>query len=138
MRAAIPPIAATFRLDVNGDFAREEYRLLVTSLDEELDIGIHERSRHRDVRSVRHDSILVRPLHLDTIVSSTKSRSGARLQAEDVIPSTAVQTRRVLPQFIQNLLHLEGSGKRLDQNGSSDATLLKSQFARRKTEHVVP
>jgi len=40
--------------------------LLVTCLDEKLDIGRHEWYSHGDITSIGQDSILVSPLSLDT------------------------------------------------------------------------
>ena len=58
--------------------------------------------------------------------------------AEDVIPSTAVQSSRVVSQFVENLLHLEGSGNGLDQDSGSDGSVRESNVGGGKGKNVVP
>ena len=66
IKAAIPPMAATFRLHVRRWSQERGVSSLVAGLDEQLDIGVHEGRGHGDVGSVGHDGVLVRPLRLDT------------------------------------------------------------------------
>lgn len=54
----------------------------VTSLDKKLDVGIHKWNRHCDSRPIWEDEIGVLAEALD--------------DAEDVIPSTTVETRAVV------------------------------------------
>ena len=109
----------------------------MTGLDEEFDIGVHEWCSHSDVRSIRHDGILVGPLDLDTGVSTLQAISFDS-QGKDVIPSTTVETRRMFLELVENLLHLESSRKGFNQNGRSDGTLRKTEFASSEAKHVVP
>ena len=60
------------------------------------------------------------------------------VQAEDVVPSTAVESGRVLLELVEDLLHLERGGKGLDQDGSSDRSLRQAELASREAEDVVP
>lgn len=59
-------------------------------------------------------------------------------QAENVIPSTAVQAGRVLFEFVQELLHLESSRQSLDEARRSDTVLGETQFAGCEVEDIVP
>lgn len=52
--------------------------ILVTCLDEELDVGLHEWNGHGDGRSVRHDVLLGRSQLLDAKHSSRNSALGGR------------------------------------------------------------
>jgi hypothetical protein len=60
------------------------------------------------------------------------------LLAEDVIPSTTVQPSRVIPQFIQNLLHLERCRDGLDQDSRPDRSVGESNVSGGKGEDIVP
>ena len=44
----------------------------------------------------------------------------------------------MLPQLVEDLVHLEGGGKRLDQDGRLDRPRLQAQRLLREEEHVVP
>ena len=84
----------------------------------------HEMRRHRHLRAVRHH----------------KFRPVAELldEAENVIPTPAVQSRRMLPQFVQNLLGLERPQNRLDQHGGLDAATRYPQLVLGKHKDVIP
>ena len=112
--------------------------LLVTGLNEQLDVGVHERGGHRNVRSIRHDGVLVRPLGLDTANQGCSYPQTQDLQAEDVVPSTAVQSRRVLPQLVQELFHLERGRERLNETSGPDAVLRQTQLAGSQVEDIIP
>src|SRR5690606_20124329 len=58
--------------------------------------------------------------------------------AEDVVPPPGVQTRRVVTEGIEDLLHLERRQDRLDQDRRANAPLGDSQRVLREDEHVVP
>lgn len=82
------------------------YDALVASLDEQTDIRVHEPNFHRHVHAIGQDSTLICPPPLD--------------EAEDVIPSSTVKARRMSPQLVEDLLHLERRGERLDQDSGAN------------------
>src|SRR6185312_6218018 len=59
-------------------------------------------------------------------------------EAERVVPGPAVESRNVLAQFKQDLVHLERSGDRLDQNGSLDRASRQTQRLLSREKHVIP
>jgi hypothetical protein len=63
---------------------------LVARLDKQLDVGIHERNGHGDRISVGQDEVGVLAEALDGV--------------EDVIPATAVETRRVVAKLVNDLM----------------------------------
>jgi len=96
----------------------------VTGLNEFPDVGVHESDLHSDIHAVREHGIEICPPSLD--------------EAEDVVPSSTVETARVLSQLKQNLLHLEGGGESLDQHGSTDSPLGHADVALGEGEDVIP
>ncbi|KAG5456830.1 MAG: hypothetical protein BJ554DRAFT_3316 [Olpidium bornovanus] len=58
--------------------------------------------------------------------------------AEDVVPPATVQARGVLPELIDDLVHLERGQNRLDQHGGTDRTARHPQHVLRHVEYVVP
>ena len=58
--------------------------------------------------------------------------------AEDVIPAPAIQPRRMLAQFVEDLVHLEGGGDRLDQHRGANAAPRDAQLVLGHEEHLVP
>lgn len=79
----------------------------MASLDQQLDVRLHESDFHSDVFTVGKHGVSVLSSPLD--------------EAEDVVPATAVQPARMGPQLPQDLVHLERRGQRLDQDGRADA-----------------
>ncbi len=61
----------------------------MTRLDQKLDVGIHERDRHGDGGPIGQDKVGILAELLD--------------DAEDVVPSSAVETRAMLPQLEDDL-----------------------------------
>lgn len=97
---------------------------LVAGLNEELDVGIHEGNSHGDGRSVGENKVGVVAELLDG--------------AEDVVPATAVETRAVLTELIDDLVHLEGSKDGLDQDSASDGAARNGDVVLGQVEGVVP
>lgn len=97
---------------------------LVTRLDEQLDIGIHERHRHGDRAAIRQHKVAVLAELLDG--------------AEDIIPAAAVETRAVVTQLIDDLVHLKGSQDGLDQDGAADGAPRHADIVLAQVEGVVP
>lgn len=110
--------------DLSSHAAHSVDASLVASLDQKFDIGIHEWHGHRNSRSVRQDKIWVLAKLFD--------------RGENVIPSTAVETGRVIPEFINNLVHLKDSQDGLDQDGCSDSSSAHTNRVLSEVENVVP
>ena len=96
----------------------------MASLDQKLDVSIHERHRHGDLRPVREDKVGVVSEFLD--------------DAEDVVPPPTVETRRVVAQLVDDLLHLESREDGLDQHGSADRATGHAAVVLREVECIVP
>ena len=92
--------------------------------DQELRVGAHEGNRHRDLAAVRQHEVFPERELLD--------------RAEDVVPATGVQPGRVVAQFVEDLLHLEGGEDRLDQHRGPDAALRHAERLLGDDEDVVP
>src|SRR5438876_484786 len=97
----------------------------VTGLDQELGIGAHERRGHRDRVPLGQHELLA---------------PGAELldDAEQVVPAARVQPGRVLPQLVEDLLHLERRRDRLDQHGGPDGAAREAERVLGQVERVVP
>ena len=115
----------------------------VARLDKKTDIGVHEGDLHGDVLAIRQHRGAVSAAPLD--------------ETEDVVPSnkelilvtgkgasygihepSAVQTGRMSSQFEQNLFHLEGRRKCLNQNSCPDGAKRHADVRLRKIENIVP
>ena len=96
----------------------------VAGLDEELDVGLHKWDPHGNVRSVREDKIGVLPELLD--------------DAENIIPPSTVQSRAVIPELVDNLIHLKDRQNCLNQHGSSDGSPWDFDSVLSKVKHIVP
>ena len=96
----------------------------MTGLDQEVGVRGHERRGHG---------------HLAPVGQQVVGRVGEVLDhGEDVVPTTRVESRRVVAQFVQDLLHLEGRRGGLDQAGGADAPVRDLQPVLGVCEHVVP
>ena len=78
----------------------------VAGADEQLGVGAHERHGHRHLRPVGQHEVRPVPELLD--------------HAEDVVPAPGVEARGVLPQLVEDLVHLEGGEHGLDQHRGAD------------------
>lgn len=96
----------------------------VTSPDEKLGVGLHEVLSHPDLDTIRQEAVRMCLEGLDI--------------AEDVIPSSAIQASRVVPQLVQDLIHLENSWEGLDQDSRPDASLRNPHPLLCPLEHTVP
>lgn len=96
----------------------------VAGLDEQLDVGVHERHGHGDIRAVRQDKVGVLAELLD--------------EGEDVVPAAAVETGAVVTQFVDDLVHLEGGGDGLDQDGTTDGAAGHADVVLGQVEGIVP
>ena len=59
-------------------------------------------------------------------------------EAEDVVPAATVETADVVPQLVEDLVHLEGGGDGLDEHGAADAALGQAQALLGMAEDVIP
>src|SRR5260370_29367414 len=96
----------------------------VACLDQQQWVRAHEGDGHRHLRAVGQDEVLAVPKLLD--------------DAEDVVPAPRVQTAGVVPQLVKDLLHLERSEDRLDEDGGADRPAWDAQRILREIEDVVP
>ncbi len=109
--------------DLRGHATHRVDAAAMTGLDEQARVRAQETLVHRDEAAVgeRH---LARALLLD--------------EAEDVVPPAAVQARRVLAELVEDLVHLERRGERLDEHRRLDRPLRDPDRALRVQEHHVP
>jgi hypothetical protein len=59
-------------------------------------------------------------------------------EAEDIVPAAAVEAADVVPQLVEDLVHLEGGGDGLDEDGAADAAVGQAQALLGVGEDVVP
>ena len=96
----------------------------VAGLDEQLDVGVHERYGHGDGGTVRQHEVGVLAELLD--------------DAEDVVPTATIEAGRVVAQLVDDLVHLEGGEDGLDQHGAADGASRDGQYVLGQVEDVVP
>ena len=96
----------------------------VAGPDEQLAVGAHERHGHRDLAAVGQDELGSIAELLD--------------DAEDVVPAAGVETRRVVAQLVQDLVHLEGGQDRLDEDRRPDRPAREPDGCLARDEDVVP
>lgn len=92
--------------------------------DEELRIAPHKVLSHANLNSVWQQAIWVSLESFDI--------------AKDVIPSSTVQTNRVIPQLIKDFIHLKDSRKCFNQNSGPDASSLYPCHLLCPLKHIVP
>lgn len=110
--------------DLSSHATHGVHTTLVAGLDEELDVGVHEGDGHGDGGSVGEDKVGVVAELLD--------------DAEDVVPSAAVETGAVVAELVDDLVHLKGSKDGLDQDGTTDDAPGDANVVLSKVEGVVP
>jgi hypothetical protein len=113
---------------LDGDLSRHPAHRVdaapVTRLDEQLGIAFQKVRVHRHERSVRQDEVGVARELLD--------------EAEDVIPSSAVEPRRMIAEFVQDLVHLESGKDRLDEDSRADRAVRNPELILREIKDLVP
>src|SRR5437899_10885371 len=92
--------------------------------DQEVDVRFQEMAIHRDASAVGKDELGPAAEFLDG--------------AEDVVPAAAVESRGVIAQLVEDLVHLERGGNRLDEHGRADGAAGQAERVLRRDEHVVP
>lgn len=80
--------------------------LPMASLNQEPDISVHKANCHGDIFAVGKNG--------------TPIGSSLLNEAEDVVPASAVESGRVVPQLKQNLFHLERSRESFNQDSGSN------------------
>src|SRR5690349_21844773 len=93
-------------------------------LDEQPRVRAHERYGHRELGSIRRGEIRVATEPLD--------------DAEQVVPAARVQPGGMLAKLVQDLVHLECGGDRLDEDGRADGTARDAELSLGMDEHLVP
>src|SRR5438093_8192328 len=91
---------------------------------EQVRICPHEGYCQRHLGPIGQDELLPIPELLD--------------DAEDVVPPARVEARGVVPEFVQDLLHLEGRRNRLDEGGGLHGADRDAEGLLREPEHLVP
>lgn len=110
--------------DVGGHPADGLGAAPVAGANQQLGVGAHEGGGHGDLGPVGQLEVGAVAEGLD--------------QAEEVVPAARVQSRAVLAQFVEDLLHLEGGGDRLDEDGGADGAAGDVEEFLGEEEHVVP
>ena len=91
---------------------------------EQLCIALHEMRRHRDQRAIGEAEVVVAAEFLDA--------------AEDVIPAAGVEPGGMVPQLVEDLVHLERGEDRFDQHRCLDRSARNAEVVLRHDEDVVP
>jgi len=96
----------------------------MTGLDQELNVRVHEGHRHGHISPVRQHKLRIVPQSLDG--------------GEDVVPATTVEAGSVLSQLIQELIHLKGRRKGLNQARGADGATRKAKLILGQVEDLIP
>mmetsp|Transcript_13779 Transcript_13779/g.32783 ORF Transcript_13779/g.32783 Transcript_13779/m.32783 type:complete len:330 (+) Transcript_13779:681-1670(+) len=116
------------RVVLNGDRRRHpahgESTALVADIDKTLHVGLHERSGHGKMAAIGGDLVVVRLEFLDV--------------AEEVVPATAVEAKRVVLELVEDLLHLKGRRDGLEQDSRSDGPQRDTEVVLGGDKDVVP
>jgi hypothetical protein len=70
--------------------------------------------------------------------SLRKEKGGGAKRRRLTVPPPTVQSRRVLPQLVNDLVHLERGSDRLDEDGRTNRAARDAEVVLRETEDVVP
>lgn len=96
----------------------------MAGLNQKSDVCVHERYGHGDGGAVGKDKVGVVTELLN--------------EGEDVIPSSTVQARAVVSQFIDDLVHLKGSSDGFNEDGTSNSASRHTDVVLSGIEDVVP
>ncbi len=94
------------------------------SADEEFGVRPHEGGGHGDLRPVGEEEVGAVAEGLD--------------QTEQVVPAACVEPGAVLAELVEDFLHLERGGDRLDEDRGADRAARDAEKLLGKEEHVVP
>jgi hypothetical protein len=112
----------------------------VASLDEELDIGVHEGHGHRNIAAIRENKLRVIAEFLDKTEDVVLVHQ-CLIHGEgggESYPSTAVQSRRMISQFINEFVHLKGGRDRLNETSPANRPTRHTDPILRNTENIIP
>jgi hypothetical protein len=98
---------------------------VVAGLHQQFRVGTHERRRHGHGGAVRQNEA-------GTGVAEVLD------DAEQVVPAAGVQARGVVPQLVEDLVHLERRRDGLDQHGGADGALAEAEEVLGEDKDVVP
>ena len=110
--------------DERGHAADRVRAAPVAGAHQQFGVRAHERDGHGHLGPVREDELGPVAEVLD--------------DAEDVVPPAGVESRGVLAQLVQDLLHLERGGDGLDQHGGPDRANRNPEVLLGEDEHLVP
>src|SRR5579875_1245658 len=110
--------------DLRGHAAHRKGAAAMARPDEQQRVRAQERLAHHDLRAVGEHVGRVRAQLLD--------------ERKHVVPAPAVEPHDVLAQLVQDFVHLERGGQRLDEHGGLDRARRQSQALLRIEEHAVP
>src|ERR1700692_1522307 len=96
----------------------------VANLNQQIDIGAEKMGFHCDFGAIGQDEFGMRPKLLEV--------------AENVVPSTAVESCGMVAQFIENLVHLKGSQDGFDQDSRPNRAARNFQFVLSKIKNIIP
>ena len=96
----------------------------MTSLNQEPDISVHKTNCHGDIFAVGKNGAPIGSSLLD--------------ETEDVVPASAVESGRVIPQLKQNFFHLESGRESFNQDGGSNRVVWYANVRLREEENVIP
>ena len=110
--------------DERGHATHRHRAALVAGLAQQLGVAVHAVLRHVDHEAVGHHPARLQLERLD--------------HAEDVVPAAAVEANHMVAQFVEDLVHLEGCGQRLDEYRGLDGAAVDAKLVLRRVENVVP
>ncbi|CAM5269588.1 hypothetical protein SMICM304S_06014 [Streptomyces microflavus] len=119
-----PPRPVVPAWDLGGHAADGVGAALVAGADQEFGVGAQEGGGHGDGGPVGEDEVGAVREVLD--------------QAEEVVPAARVEAGAVFAQLVEDLLHLERGGDRLDEDGGTDRAAGDVQQLLGEEEDVVP
>lgn len=96
----------------------------VASLDQQLNIRLHKGHGHCNSAPIRQDELRVVPELFN--------------DAEDVIPAPTVETRAVLTELVDYLIHFKHRQDGLNQHSTTDGTSWKANDVLREVEDIIP
>lgn len=110
--------------DLGGHSSHSSDLALMAGLDEKLNICVHEWDGHGDTGTIWKDEVWVLAELLD--------------DGEDVIPTSAVKSGRVVSELEDDLIHLESGENGLDEDCTSDSASWDGNEILGEVENVVP
>jgi hypothetical protein len=96
----------------------------MTGLHERPRVGAHKRHGHRQLAAIGEDAVGAGPKEFD--------------DAEQIVPPAGVQTCRVVPELVENLIHLERREDRFDQHRGANGSARDAKLRLSEQEDVIP